>query len=428
MKILLSLYACEPNRGSEPGVGWAWALGMSKRLNTYCLTRANNKEIIEKELQNLGYEKLDSEENGVDKYHNKNDGTTLRFIFTDLPKWILKLKQKHILPTSIYYLMWQFKARNYFDSLNLIVDIIHHVTFCSFTLPGVWWNRKEKVILGPLGGTSTTRQCFLQLYPFFKRLKESFRTLYVKSWKFNWFCTKSLKSADFLFLIQKDFFNLANSKKFNIPNLTLFDVHVPDKLLNCELNPTRERNNQFIWAGVHEPIKGFNVAAKAYKYAFSGQLESAPIMKIYGAGSQTKKMKKLISKLNLESKLIFCGKAQQQELWNEISKSKAFIFTSVRDTFGCVALEAMACGTPIICFNHQGIGQITNETNAIKIEPTTWKNAIKDFSKAMQKIYNDDNLVNKLGQNARNYVINNHTLNKKFDLVESIYTSLLTSN
>ena len=26
MKILLSAYACEPNRGSEPGLGWRWAL------------------------------------------------------------------------------------------------------------------------------------------------------------------------------------------------------------------------------------------------------------------------------------------------------------------------------------------------------------------------------------------------------------------
>ena len=24
-KILLSAYACEPNKGSEPGVGWEWS-------------------------------------------------------------------------------------------------------------------------------------------------------------------------------------------------------------------------------------------------------------------------------------------------------------------------------------------------------------------------------------------------------------------
>ena len=29
-KILLSAYACEPNEGSEPGVGWNWAIELKK--------------------------------------------------------------------------------------------------------------------------------------------------------------------------------------------------------------------------------------------------------------------------------------------------------------------------------------------------------------------------------------------------------------
>lgn len=33
MKILLNAYACEPNRGSEPGVGWHWAIELSKDKN-----------------------------------------------------------------------------------------------------------------------------------------------------------------------------------------------------------------------------------------------------------------------------------------------------------------------------------------------------------------------------------------------------------
>jgi hypothetical protein len=26
LKLLVSAYACEPNKGSEPGTGWRWAL------------------------------------------------------------------------------------------------------------------------------------------------------------------------------------------------------------------------------------------------------------------------------------------------------------------------------------------------------------------------------------------------------------------
>ena len=43
-KILLSAYACEPNRGSEPGVGWNWALQLNKLgYDIKVVTRLNNK-------------------------------------------------------------------------------------------------------------------------------------------------------------------------------------------------------------------------------------------------------------------------------------------------------------------------------------------------------------------------------------------------
>ena len=52
MKILLSAYACEPNKGSEPEVGWKWATGLSKLGNSvFVITRLNNKENIEQELK-----------------------------------------------------------------------------------------------------------------------------------------------------------------------------------------------------------------------------------------------------------------------------------------------------------------------------------------------------------------------------------------
>ena len=47
MNILISAYACEPNKGSEPGVGWNWAIELSKHHNVWVITRDNNKSTIE---------------------------------------------------------------------------------------------------------------------------------------------------------------------------------------------------------------------------------------------------------------------------------------------------------------------------------------------------------------------------------------------
>ena len=47
LKIFVSAYACEPNLGSEIGVGWHWVLEMSKYFELWVLTRESNRHTIE---------------------------------------------------------------------------------------------------------------------------------------------------------------------------------------------------------------------------------------------------------------------------------------------------------------------------------------------------------------------------------------------
>ena len=35
-KILLSAYACEPHKGSEPGIGWNWAIQLASLGHQVC--------------------------------------------------------------------------------------------------------------------------------------------------------------------------------------------------------------------------------------------------------------------------------------------------------------------------------------------------------------------------------------------------------
>ena len=50
LRVLISAYACEPGKGSEPGVGWNFSKEMAKHHDLWVLTRLNNREIIENEL------------------------------------------------------------------------------------------------------------------------------------------------------------------------------------------------------------------------------------------------------------------------------------------------------------------------------------------------------------------------------------------
>lgn len=406
LKLVLSCYACEPNRGSEPGVGWAWALGMAKRHETYVLTRANNRGVIEAELarQNL----LPSE--------------TPNFIYVDLSPFVCRLKKRGIVPISLYYLLWQFKARKTLDSLHLNADIIHHVTFCSFMIPGVWWRRKEKVVIGPIGGMCICPAPFRRLFRGKLWIKEVARTALLKMWWMNVFYRLGKKHSDaMLFIDEKTRKAIGGEAK---RTQLMMDTAVPVELADSkyDLPPTRER--QFVFAGVIEPRKGLEIALRAYAKAFSGE-PHRPAFKVFGQGRDLEWNRRLAVRLGIAENVQFCGKVDQHVLWQEVRKSLALVFPSVRDTCGSINVEAMALQTPVICFNHQGVGEVTDNTCAFRIEPTIWVSAVAGFASAMEQIANSLERASCMGKSGRNLVLANYTWDMKFDSATKIYEEIL---
>ena len=84
MNILISAYACEPLKGSEPGVGWNLSVALSKKHNVTVITRLNNKKNIE-------------------KYLDENPIENLNFIYYDLPKSLIWIKK--IIGVQVYYML-----------------------------------------------------------------------------------------------------------------------------------------------------------------------------------------------------------------------------------------------------------------------------------------------------------------------------------
>src|SRR5437660_12518213 len=99
LKVLISAYACEPNKGSEPEVGWQWALQMARFHDVTVLTRANNQPTIEPELARLeGKQPLP------------------RFVYHDRGPSLLEFKRL-FKAVTIYYLLWQRSARGAIEHL-----------------------------------------------------------------------------------------------------------------------------------------------------------------------------------------------------------------------------------------------------------------------------------------------------------------------
>ena len=50
-RLLALAYACEPERGGEPEAGWIWSRMLARNGETWVITRANNKDVIESHVE-----------------------------------------------------------------------------------------------------------------------------------------------------------------------------------------------------------------------------------------------------------------------------------------------------------------------------------------------------------------------------------------
>ena len=406
LRLCLSLYACEPHRGSEPGVGWAWALGMAKRHETWVITRANNRSVIEAELDRLA---VPAEERP-------------HFVWVDLPAWVCRLKKKGVVPVGLYYFLWQFAARRAWDRSGIRTDVIHHVTFCSYVVPGVWWHRKETVVLGPLGGTAICPRPFLREFPLFRRISEWKRGWGRRLWFLDLFYLRSRASADALLFVDS-----ASARKMGgsrAPVSTLLDVAVPEALAFRAPAKSEDRRRQFVWAGTLAGHKAGGVAIRAFARAF-GRDPDPPRLLMFGKGPDRKRLERLVRSLGVEALVEFRGSVPQETLWTETSRSLGFVFTSVRDTCGSVSVEALACGTPLVCFKHQGVGEVVDESCGIAVEPRSYGEAVDGFAAAMRRLADDPALVSRLGEAGHGRAMDGFTWSRKFDAVVRLYERIL---
>ncbi len=78
---------------------------------------------------------------------------------------------------------------------------------------------------------------------------------------------------------------------------------------------------------------------------------------IIGDGPERKKICKKISELRLNN-FELVGQKNEKEVINLMKNSDIFILPSMSEAFGIAALEARACGLPVIARNHSGVSDI----------------------------------------------------------------------
>ena len=109
LKVLLSAFACRPGKGSEPEVGWRWALGMARYHDVTVLTQPKHRAGIEQALAAL-----------------PPDVPRPAFRYFDGGTWASRLRQRFG-GVRLYYIWWQRAARRAVAELHaeFRFDLLH---------------------------------------------------------------------------------------------------------------------------------------------------------------------------------------------------------------------------------------------------------------------------------------------------------------
>ena len=105
--------------------------------------------------------------------------------------------------------------------------------------------------------------------------------------------------------------------------------------------------------------------------------------------------RRLVGELGLEERVIFTGWVAEEDKPALLSGATAFVFPSLYEGFGLPALEAMACGTPVVASNRSSLPEVVGE-GGILVEPTD----MEALAEAMETLLVDDVLRAELRQRA----------------------------
>lgn len=120
---------------------------------------------------------------------------------------------------------------------------------------------------------------------------------------------------------------------------------------------------------------------------------------ILGSGPQEQSLKEEVRKRGLEDRILFMGHVEECKKFEILKMCDIYVSTSQHEGFGLVFLEAMACGLPVVCYNHGGQTDFLEDNLTGYLLPL---NDLRGFENRCRILIRDRHMRRRMGEeNAR---------------------------
>jgi glycosyltransferase involved in cell wall biosynthesis len=330
MRVLLIAYACEPAEGSEPGAGWAFARMLASVADVCVITRANNRESIEREVGSVP------------------ESGRLHFVYVDLPARARFWKRGRI-GIQPYYLLWQRSALRAGRALHREApfDLVWHVTLANTWLGSVGGLIGPDFVWGPIGGGVDAPPRMAPALGVRGSVYEAIR----------WGVRAAFRLANPLARVGWRRARLVLTQ--NPETLRWLPARYRAKARvfpNVALGPTEarwaplsgDRDRTALFAGNLFPLKGLSLAIDAL-----GDLPDWRLV-LAGSGPDEARLRRIAERRGVADRVEFLGRIPRARVLELLTRCDVFVFPSLRDDAGWAVAEAVRAGIPVVCLDRGG--------------------------------------------------------------------------
>src|SRR4051812_3114520 len=367
-KLLMSAYACSPDRGSELGVGWNRALVAAKDFDTWVLTEDSvYGTAIRKYLRRHGPIEV------------------LTFVYVPKSRLVRLLRS----PLRLFYMsmrLWHRDAYRMGQRLHEEIgfDVVHQVNFMTYREPGYLWKIDAPFVWGPWGGVQNYPWRFLPMAGPIAAVREAARSA-VNFFQLR-FDRRVKKAGDrAALLVACNSENQAAFEDIYGIRPKLLAGNGVAELLSDSPKASTSGPLKILWVGRLEGFKGLPLLLKAL--ACLGRTVDWELQ-VIGQGPKLASWQRLARRLEISERVRWSCLGIR-DVYDEYRKSDVFAFTSMRESVPTVIIEALSAGLPIVYLDHHGMRDMVPPDAGIGIAVKTPKQVTSDLAASIRTLADD---------------------------------------
>ena len=350
MKLLISAYACAPNRGSEHSCGWNWTSEVARLGHeaTALVSPAHRTAILAATQQQPALQRI-------------------RWVFPEVAAWPLQ-QGKEPNWERTYNLLWQREALRVARALHCEqpFDLVHHLTWAGVRAPTFLGALGAPLIIGPVGGGETSPGQLRDRFSLRSRVLEGMRDFSNATIELNPMVRQGLRNAEVIFVRTADTKNLL-SPPLRAKTYVQMELGVTQAQIGTP-RPIRKMPRKLLYAGRLLYWKGTHIAVEAMSRLVARMPDAH--LTIVGNGPEEARLKSEIAQRNLEANITLVSWMPQEQFLRLYDTHDVFVFPSLHDSAGWVVLESLCKGLPVACLNLGGPKEIVTPASGIIVDTT----------------------------------------------------------